>query len=668
MESIEALLVAKEQVKVKVIDPMRASLKLHGPRAAFNVISPFLSKQAFDPSTGQTFQDIRVTRQVPQETECPDGDCSTLDEFNRALHRVKLCAAYLEEGGWIKSTEGLNADLGVDNDEATIFDSDEEQNELDPIVVDIDIESPGTDISKTLVASEPVSGISAAFQTLSKVYHDYLRSRAPMHAIANIDFVREELVFRLNASQEWIVMSDGTQIDALFLPAASKQQYPDQRTVVYCGPNCGLYEFSRYQNSWSSFYTSLGFNVLLYNYRGYGRSKGWPSPKKLRSDGEEICAFLASEKGVRPGWIGIHAESIGGVVACHLAGKAQKLGISFVIADRTFADLPVAATHLVGSWAGKAMRNLVWVADNVEGLLSAPPELHCLIACDPEDEIIHNNASLKAGVASRLIRAVATEDELDDVIREKAQIHLGASEALAWSLDILEFELIGIAYVKLVEAGRVRTKLHSVAPQLFAPLQNLLRILWFSDGRCGEVLGRPLAEFYGLWKSDTEETEETHDASALPYLAIEPSDKRAVAEERAGSLMVWFQTAIVWGRASHIPAPSPQRTRAPSKHYSLCGEQGSCGLEQKVPLETLVRLLKVFRENYSHELELTQLLSSVDILSSRLSQTLDVITRARPLTSNISLLPLNSGHNTAMNPREEAVVKDLLTKAGWASN
>jgi pimeloyl-ACP methyl ester carboxylesterase len=54
--------------------------------------------------------------------------------------------------------------------------------------------------------------------------------------------------------------------------------------LIYCNPNAGLYESSTqapFSPDWVDFYTALGCDVLLWNYRGYGRSTG----TALRTDG-----------------------------------------------------------------------------------------------------------------------------------------------------------------------------------------------------------------------------------------------------------------------------------------------------------------------------------------------------------------------------------------------
>ena len=50
-----------------------------------------------------------------------------------------------------------------------------------------------------------------------------------------------------------------------------------QGTVLYCPPNAGIFECLSQcpaATSWLSFYTQLGFDVVLFNYRGFCRSNG----------------------------------------------------------------------------------------------------------------------------------------------------------------------------------------------------------------------------------------------------------------------------------------------------------------------------------------------------------------------------------------------------------
>ena len=62
----------------------------------------------------------------------------------------------------------------------------------------------------------------------------------------------------------------------------------------------------------------LSLNLLLVDYRGYGRSGGYPSPKNVLKDADASYRFLLSN-GHKASDIIIWGESLGGSPACHAA-------------------------------------------------------------------------------------------------------------------------------------------------------------------------------------------------------------------------------------------------------------------------------------------------------------------------------------------------------------
>jgi fermentation-respiration switch protein FrsA (DUF1100 family) len=58
----------------------------------------------------------------------------------------------------------------------------------------------------------------------------------------------------------------------------------------------------------------------MWNYRGYGMTKGWPNPTRLKKDGLIIAEYLKEVRNV--GKLGVHGESLGGSIACYIANNA----------------------------------------------------------------------------------------------------------------------------------------------------------------------------------------------------------------------------------------------------------------------------------------------------------------------------------------------------------
>lgn len=173
------------------------------------------------------------------------------------------------------------------------------------------------------------------------------------------------------------------------------------RTVILCNPNSGLYECSHLQSDWIEYYTEFDCNVFLFNYRGYGRNSGRPSPDLNNSDGLAIVKYLSHIRGISS--LAVHGESIGGLVATYLACQCPDL-IQVLVADRTFATLPAVAEQMFGYWISRIFFHVTrWPTDNVSQYLAATRCQIKICCCDPEDEIIANLSSLKAGIAQELI-------------------------------------------------------------------------------------------------------------------------------------------------------------------------------------------------------------------------------------------------------------------------
>lgn len=83
-----------------------------------------------------------------------------------------------------------------------------------------------------------------------------------------------------------------------------------------------------------------GLAVLVFDYRGYGRSEGKPSEKGILLDARAARDWLAAKEGIAPSDIVLMGQSLGGGVAVDLAAKDGARGL--VLAS-TFTSLPAAA-------------------------------------------------------------------------------------------------------------------------------------------------------------------------------------------------------------------------------------------------------------------------------------------------------------------------------------
>ena len=210
-------------------------------------------------------------------------------------------------------------------------------------------------------------------------------------SLGTLDYMRSELEVTMKGEQVWVLADDGAKIDCMWF------QGSPSKAVLLCGGNGFLYECGVYMSDSFLNYVQMGFSVMMWNYRGYGRTKGWPSPSNLMMDGVKVAEYVFKVKNVPK--LVVHGESMGGMVACHVAARQP---VSLLFADRTFASIEqIAATYTPK--ARPILRALTqWNTDVVTDYVSA--KCFKMLSCDPHDNIIPEMASLKNGVAYRLVR------------------------------------------------------------------------------------------------------------------------------------------------------------------------------------------------------------------------------------------------------------------------
>jgi fermentation-respiration switch protein FrsA (DUF1100 family) len=73
--------------------------------------------------------------------------------------------------------------------------------------------------------------------------------------------------------------------------------------------------------------TAAGLDVLLFDYRGYGRSEGRACEEGSYRDAHAALACLLDQPGIEPARVFYLGESLGGAVAVHLALKREPVGL-----------------------------------------------------------------------------------------------------------------------------------------------------------------------------------------------------------------------------------------------------------------------------------------------------------------------------------------------------
>jgi fermentation-respiration switch protein FrsA (DUF1100 family) len=167
--------------------------------------------------------------------------------------------------------------------------------------------------------------------------------------------------------------SDGISLHGWYIPAAQPHG-----TVLFLHGNAG--NISHRLDSVLMFHR-LGYNMLIFDYRGYGNSRGAPTEQGTYRDAEAAWRFLTEQRQIPPCRIVLYGESLGGAVAAWLAAR-QKPG-ALVIASG-FTSVPDLAQQLYPFLPVRWLARIRY--DTREYLRTGAAPV--LIAHSPEDEII----------------------------------------------------------------------------------------------------------------------------------------------------------------------------------------------------------------------------------------------------------------------------------------
>jgi hypothetical protein len=129
------------------------------------------------------------------------------------------------------------------------------------------------------------------------------------------------------------------------------------------------------------FYTALGMNVMLFDYRGYGRSEGRPTEKATYEDIMACWKYLTYDRGLAPSKIVIVGRSLGGGVASWLAVRVKPAGLAL---DSTFTSVPDVGAEVFPWLPVRLLARIYYDTKDIIAQMKCP----VLIAHSSQDEVI----------------------------------------------------------------------------------------------------------------------------------------------------------------------------------------------------------------------------------------------------------------------------------------
>lgn len=201
------------------------------------------------------------------------------------------------------------------------------------------------------------------------------------------------------------VAADGVRLHGWFLPASGKAN----GTIVFVHGNAENISTHIASVAWLP---AQGFNVLLFDYRGFGLSEGQPTLEGLHLDTEAAIDTAFTRMGVDPRRIAVFGQSLGGSVAiASLVRSPHRRDVRALITEGAFSSYRGIAQEKLGEfWMTWPLQvPLSFTIDNhlkpIEAIAEISPT-PVLIVHGALDRIVEPNHATALYAAARPPRAL----------------------------------------------------------------------------------------------------------------------------------------------------------------------------------------------------------------------------------------------------------------------
>ena len=143
--------------------------------------------------------------------------------------------------------------------------------------------------------------------------------------------------------------TDGTHLHGWFLPAKGKADFKERKgTVVFSHGNAGSLGHHIGFVLWLA---EAGYNVFMYDYRGFGKSGGEVDRSGMIEDAKSAFKYVANRPDVDAKKLISYGHSLGGAKSVAAIVEGKIIGLKAIVIDGTFASYQAMA-RLVGGQFG----------------------------------------------------------------------------------------------------------------------------------------------------------------------------------------------------------------------------------------------------------------------------------------------------------------------------
>lgn len=172
--------------------------------------------------------------------------------------------------------------------------------------------------------------------------------------------------------------ADGTALHGWFI--APKQQVP-LGTVVFSHGNAGSLG---YHLGFAMWLAEAGYHVMMYDYRGFGKSGGTVDRRGMINDVKAAFSYVMARKDIDPARVISYGHSLGGAQSITALAESPVAGLRAIIVDGTFASYQTMARLMGGQLGASLVTDELSPRDFIKKLPSVP----LLIVHGEKDEVV----------------------------------------------------------------------------------------------------------------------------------------------------------------------------------------------------------------------------------------------------------------------------------------
>jgi fermentation-respiration switch protein FrsA (DUF1100 family) len=174
---------------------------------------------------------------------------------------------------------------------------------------------------------------------------------------------------------------DGTPLHGWFIPAKGKTAKTAKGTVVFSHGNAGSIG---YHLGFCAWLAEAGYNVIIYDYRGFGKSGGTVDRRGMIDDVKAAFAYALRRPDIDTTRLVSYGHSLGGAQSVTALGESPVKGLRAIVIDGAFASYQSMARVIGGQLGASLVTDELSPRDFVKKLTPVP----LLVVHGTRDEVV----------------------------------------------------------------------------------------------------------------------------------------------------------------------------------------------------------------------------------------------------------------------------------------